>query len=206
MLTDSQIIELCDKMGIPLEAVLFKDEMPKKIKYNKSYIINIEDSVDEEGKENDGTHWTCLQVNKYHNGKIEPFYFDSYGMPPPESIKKAVLNTCGQKLPFNTKDVQSLLNNACGFYCLALLHYINEAPTRSRDMYQDIEDFLGMFDNLNESVDFKKNEYILKHFFIPKDPLLRKTIEVDIDPNRITKEDSGNGIDMMRIGVDLKQM
>jgi len=206
MLTDTQLTELSHKMGIPLEAVLFKDEMPKKIKYNKSYIINIEDSVDEEGNSNEGTHWTCLQVNKYPDGKVEPFYFDAYGMPPPESIKKAVMDTCGQKLPFNTKDIQSLMNNACGFYCCALLHYINEAPTRTKDMYLDVENFLSMFDDLNTSCDFKKNEYILKHFFVPKDPALRKTIEVDIQPNRISSEDTGNGIDMMKIGVEINQL
>jgi hypothetical protein len=206
MLTDTQLTELSEKMGIPLEAVLFKDEMPPKIKYNKSYIINIEDSVNGEGVRNDGTHWTCLQVNKYSNGKIEPFYFDAYGMPPPENIKKVVMNTCGQKLPFNTKDIQSLMNNACGFYCVALLHYINECPTRIGDLYEDAEHFLGMFDDLNKSVDFKKNEYILKHFFVPKDPSLRKTIEIDTQPARIVAEDSGAGIDMMQIGVDVKQL
>lgn len=206
MLTDTQLTELSHKMGIPLEVVLFKDEMPKKIKYNKSYIINIEDSIDEEGNSNEGTHWTCLQVNKYPDGKVEPFYFDPYGMPPPESVKKAVMDTCGQKLPFNTKDIQSLMNNACGFYCVALLHYINEAPTRTRNMYQDIENFLSMFDDLNTSVDFKKNEYILKHFFVPKDPALRKTIDVETKPSRIITEDTGNGIDMMKIGVEVKQL
>ena len=206
MLTDTQLTELSENMGIPLEAVLFKDEIPNKIKYNRSYIINIEDSEDKEGNDNQGTHWTCLQVNKYPNGKIEPIYMDSYGMPPPESIKKAVMDTCGQKLPFNTKDIQSLMNNACGFYCTAFLHYINEAPTRTGDLYLDVEHFLEMFDDLNKSVDFKKNEYILKHFFIPKDPRLRKEIEIDSQPARIVGEDSGQGIDMMKIGVDVKQL
>lgn len=206
MLTDTQLTELSEKMGIPLEAILFKDEMPSKIKYNRSYIINIEDSEDGQGIRNDGTHWTCMQVNKYSNGKIEPIYMDSYGMPPPESIKKAVMDTCGQKLPFNTKDIQSLMNNACGFYCVAFLHYINEAPTRSKDLYTDVEGFLDMFDDLNKSVDFKKNEYILKHFFVPKDPALRKAIEIDAEPARIIQEDSGAGLDMMQIGVEVKQL
>jgi hypothetical protein len=203
MLTDVQLTELCDKMGIPLELICFKDELPKKLKYNKSYIINIDDSEDADGNPNEGTHWTCLQINKYKNDKIEPFYFDSYGMPPAEIIKKSVLNTCGQKLPFNTKDVQSLMNNACGFYVTAFLHYINECPIRTRNLYQDVENFLDMFDDLNKSVDFKKNEYILKHFFVPKDRSLRREIEIDTQPNRII---SAEGINMMQIGVDVKQI
>jgi hypothetical protein len=204
MLTDRQLTELCDKMDIPLEAVLFKDEMPHKFKYNRSYIINIEDSEDENGNPNEGTHYTCLQINRYPGGKIEPFYFDSYGMPPPESVKKAVMNTCGQKLPFNTKDIQSLLNNACGFYCCALLHWINTFEGRTHDLYQDVENFLAMFDDLNESCDFKKNEYILKLFFIPKNPKLRKEIEIKSHPQRIITEDISPNNDLMRVPVAVK--
>ena len=32
----------------------------------------------ENGEENDGTHWTCMQVNKYPSGQIEPIFFDPY--------------------------------------------------------------------------------------------------------------------------------
>jgi len=199
MLTDFQLKELCKKMEIPLEGVFFKDELPKKIKPNVAYIINLENALDENGFENDGSHWTAMQVNKYPNGKVEPFYFCSYGGPPPENVKKVVMDTFGQKLPFNTRDIQSLMNNACGFYCCALLHYINPSKYKSNNFYQDIETFLGMFDDLNESIDFKKNEYILKHFFQPSDAKLRKEIEIDTQPARIVQEDTGRGIDIMKV-------
>jgi len=202
-LTDFQIEELSKKMGFPLEQVCFKDELPYKIKYNKSYVINLENELGPDGKPNVGTHWCCFQVNKYPNGKIEPFYFDPYGMPPPEIIKKTIERTCGQKLPYNMKDIQSLMNNACGWYCCAMLHYINAFKHRRGDLYEDVEDFLDLFDNLNTSVDFKKNEYILKHFFQPSDPKLRKEIEIDTNPNEIIGEDTG-GFDMMKLPVDVK--
>ena len=204
MLTDTQLEFMSDRMGIPLakEGVVFKNELPKKLEYNKSYFINLENSVDENGQ-NQGTHWTCLQVNKYKDGKIQPFYFDPYGMPPPENIKKVVMENTGQKLPFNTKDIQSLMNNACGYYCSALLHYVNKWSGRTGDLYLDAEHFLDMFDDLNKSVDFKKNEYILKHFFQSSDPKLRKVIEID----DIVNGDSG-GLDGMgmRIPADIKIM
>jgi len=57
-----------------------------------------------------------------------------------------------------------------------------------------------MFDDLNKSVDFKKNEYILKHFFSSEDPSLRKEIDV------ITEEDTPGGVDMMKIPVETKMM
>jgi hypothetical protein len=63
---------------------------------------------------------------------------------------------------------------------------------------------MEMFDDLNKSIDFKKNEYILKHFFRSEDPSLRKEIDV------ITSEDEKGGIDAFKnhnkIEVDTKMM
>ena len=175
MLTDIQIKDLAKRMNIPLERVCFKDELLEKpLKYNRSYIINMENELDNEGNENDGSHWVCFQVNKYKSGVKEGIYFDSYGAGCPE-----VVNTfCGCKLPHNTKDIQSLQANTCGWYCLAFLHFINSSPCRSGHLYSDAEGFMNMFEDLNKSIDYKKNEFILKHFFEPKDKSLRKPITV----------------------------
>jgi len=199
-LTDSQIKDLAKKMSIPLGGVFFKDELPK-LDFNKFYMVNLEDSEDENGNQNTGTHWTCLQIMKYPKGQIEKIYFDPYGAPPPEDVKKAVEEATGTKgLPYTDKDIQSLMNNACGWYCLALGHFINASKYRSNMMLLDASTFLEMFDDLNKSVDFKKNEYILKHFFRSEDPSLRKEIDV------ITEEDTPGGVDMMKIPVETKMM
>jgi len=199
-LTDSQIKDLAKKMSIPLGGVFFKDELPK-LEFNKFYMINLEDSVDEDGNENTGTHWTCLQIMKYPKGQIEKIYFDPYGAPPPEDVKKAVEEASGSKgLPYTDKDIQSLMNNACGWYCLAFGHFINSSQYRSGMMLLDASTFLEMFDDLNKSVDFKKNEYILKHFFRSEDPSLRKGVDV------IIEEDTPGGVDMMKIPVETKMM
>lgn len=206
-LTDSQIQELCKKMSIPLAECVFKDELEAPLQYNKSYIINMENSEDENGNQNDGTHWVFLQCNKYPNDKIECIYFDPYGQPPPEHVKSVVKKTTGKTgLPFTEKDVQSLMNNACGFYCLALGHFINASKYRSNSLYHDVTTFLEMFDDLNKSVDFKKNEYILKHFFRSEDPSLRKTIEVIKPTDSISSEDEKGGIDAFKLPVDIKMM
>jgi hypothetical protein len=207
-LTDYQIRELAKRMSIPLADVLFKDELETPLEYNKAYIINIEDSMDENGHPNDGTHWTYLQCNKYPNGKIESIYFDPYGAPPSENIKKVVKETTKQNgLPYTEVDVQSLMNNACGYYCLALGHFINASQYRSNHLYTDVNDFLSLFDDLNKSVDFKKNEYILKHFFRSSDPALRKEIEVIAPIDKITNEDEKGGIDGFRIsGSDFQRI
>lgn len=209
MLTDHQIIELGKRMSIPLEGVYFKDELPVKLKTNRTYIINLQDSEDEQGNENSGTHWTLLQIHENDKEK-QPFYFDPYGVEPPEILKKRIKKDFNLYLPYNNKDIQSLMNNACGFYCLALAHFINASQYRTNNFYNDIDEFLEMFDDLNKSIDWKKNEYILKLFFQAKDKNKRKDIDVlnysHDDYERIINEDEGGGIDLMKIPVDINMM
>jgi hypothetical protein len=174
MLTDCQIKDLAKRMNIPLERVCFKDQLTQKpLKYNRSYIVNMENEYGEEGERNEGSHWVCFQVNKYKSGVKEGIYFDSYGEGMPEIVEKY----CG-KIPHNKIDIQSLLEGTCGYYCLAFLHFINASPCRSGHLYTDAEGFMSMFDDLNKSIDYKKNEFVLKHFFEPKEKSLRKPITV----------------------------
>lgn len=204
-LTDEQIEDLCVKMHIPLGGVHFKDEAFEVIA-NKCYFINMQDSVDEKGQVNHGTHWVMLQVNETPNGKPKPIYFDSYGMPPPQDIKNLIKRDFKLALPHTNKDIQSLMNNACGFYCLAMAHYINASKFKTGDFYRDVNDFLDLFDDLNHSVDWKKNEFILLHFFRSADPKLRKEID-NIKPiDSIKNESEKGGIDMMKLPVDIKYM
>ena len=206
-LTDSQIIGLSKKMSIPLADVCFKDELESPLQYNKTYIINIEDSRDENGELNSGSHWVFLQCNKYPNDKIESIYFDPYGQPPPENIKLVVKQTTGkQGLPYTKADIQSLMNNACGYYCLAMGHFINASQYRSNDLYDDVATFLSLFDDLNISVDFKKNEYVLKHFFRSSNENLRKEIDVIKPIDSITSEDNKGGFDGFKVPIDIKMV
>ena len=46
------------------------------------------------------------------------------------------------------------------------LYFINAYPERSKDLYTDTSDFLDSFEDLNKSVDWKHNEYMLKMFFL----------------------------------------
>ena len=187
MLTNTQLEDLASRMKIPLEFVGFKSDLPKKLKTNRSYIINLDDEVDKKtGIRSSGTHWTCFQIMEYPNGKKEGIYMDSYGSGPPEIINKRTIDSFKIKMPYNTKDIQSLMNDACGWYCLAFLHFINVFPQRTKNLYWDTEAFLSLFEDLNKSIDWKKNEYVLKMFFQPEDETKRTPIEVFADPNDIT--------------------
>ena len=178
MLTDSEVEDLAKRMNIPLEGVYFKDMLPKKLKTNKVYIINLQDSENDNGDDNSGTHWIMAYIRQTPKNQLQPIYFDPYGCPPPENVKNIIENQCNMKCPYTTKDIQSLMNNACGFYCLAISHFICASKYRTNDLYKDVDDFMDMFDDLNHSVDWKKNEYILKHFFLSSDPSSKKDVDV----------------------------
>ena len=64
MLTDSDLKDISVKMNVPLVGVVFKDGLPNlgKLQYNKSYIVNLENMIDEDGNVNEGSHYTCFQV------------------------------------------------------------------------------------------------------------------------------------------------
>jgi hypothetical protein len=134
----------------------------------------MENELEEHGQPNSGSHWTCFQVNKYPSGHTEGVYFDSFGQPPPRSVIEYV----GYDIPFCKRDIQILMNSACGWYCVAYLHYINSYHNRTKDIYLDSEHFLSLFHDLEKSIDFKYNEFVLKHFFRSQDPALRKPIDV----------------------------
>lgn len=200
-LTDSEIYDLCRRMSVPVADVCFKDELPETLEFNKGYFINLQDSVDQDGKPSPGTHWTFVECFKHPNDKTEAIYFDPYGVVPPEAVKTAVKNTLGKAgLPHTTKDIQSLLNNACGYFCLAFAHYINASQFRSGDLFTDVENFLGIFDDLNKSIDFKKNEYMLKMFFRSSDPSKRTPLTYD----SIVTDDTPGGVDAFKSAVDVK--
>jgi len=166
MLTNIQVKDLAKRMGIRLEAVCFKSELKDmKLKHNVGYIINLEDQYDEDGEPNEGSHYTCFLYNKYpkKDCRDEVVYFDSYGVAPPQEV----LDFCGVKeeMPYNTIDVQSLMANCCGWFCLAFLYYINVFQGRTMNLYTDCEHFTSLFHDLNKTTNWKANEYVLKLFF-----------------------------------------
>jgi hypothetical protein len=204
MLTNTQIRDLSKRMSIPLADTVFKTDLPRKFDFNKSYFINLDDEYNQDGTLNQGSHWTCLQINKYPNDLIEAIYFDPYGIGAPEEVKKVfnkTIGATGRQFPHNTKDVQSLMSNACGWYCLAFLHYINVFPKRTKNLYDDTDAFLSFFDDLNKQVDFKKNEYILKQFFQSADPKLRKDIDVYGDGISRILEENTQPIDLNNVSI-----
>ena len=177
MLSDIEVRDLARRMSVPLVFCSFKDNLAREtLQYNKGYIVNMESTTDPEtGKQQEGSHYVCFQCNRYPSGEKQCIYFDSYGMPPPEEVKQFCE---GVKVHFNTKDIQSLMADCCGYYCLAFLHFINACPQRTGHLFADSEAFTDLFLDLNKSNDHKHNEWVLKHFFRSDDPAKRTQVEV----------------------------
>jgi hypothetical protein len=176
-LSDVEMYDLARRMNVDLVFCSFKSNLAEEtLQYNKSYVVNLENKIDEDGIPNTGSHYTCFQVNKDKHGKIQGVYFDSYGAGPPQAVDEFV----GFKLPYSNKDIQSLMSSACGFFCLAFLHFINASQFRTGDLYVDCSQFTDMFDDLNVSMEHKKNEYILKHFFRSSDEEERKKKPIEV--------------------------
>jgi len=191
MLNNFQMLELAPKMGIPLKGVYFKDELKADdLEVGKSYVINLSDEKDEDGEQNIGSHWVALHIGKL-DGKICPMYFDSYGVGPPEDIKNIVEKRFKKKINFTTKNVQSIVTDACGWFCMAWLHFINKFYNRTGNILVDSALFLDLFEDLDKSTDWKKNEFILKLFFQEPGQKAKGMDKIfkDMTPDDITKND-----------------
>ena len=75
----------------------FKDNAPK-LKNGECLIVNLDDST------GNGTHW-CSCYND--NGTM--IYFDSYGFPPPQRIKKQY-----KKINYSDQQLQNDRATSCG--------------------------------------------------------------------------------------------
>lgn len=191
-LSDGELKSLAKRMGMTLEGVVYKSQLEDmELQYNKPYIINLDNEYDADGRPNQGSHYVALQVSKNNKGKIEPCYCDSYGVAPPQEV----LDFVGVKhVPYNTKCIQSLMAEVCGFFCLAFFYFINKFEKRSGNIYNDCEEFTDLFNDLNTSSDWKANELMLKSFFQSSDPEYRRThpVEVFTDFKVIHQEGQGS--------------
>ena len=170
MLSDLDIYDLAKQLRIPnkIECV-YKDMLRNNtFEESKAYIVNLASETDD----NFGTHYTLLfsKPNPFQDNRLEYLYFDSEGGAPPLEVLEFIKKP---KIPYSDKQIQGRFNNSCGFYCLALLHYLQVFPNRLNNMYLDVEMFLDLFDDTQEKVDTLHNELMLKEFFkkIPEEQI-----------------------------------
>jgi len=194
-LSDVQLTELAKKMGFNLNGIYFQDEIKCEDLRHGNYIINTSPQFDDDGKQNTGTHWVCMVVTK-REGKLWVQYMDPYGQPPPENLKKIVEKRYKRRIQYTTKDIQSLMDSVCGWYCCAYLHFLYQFPNRTKDVLYDTAIWLDFFVDLETDTNYKKNIFMLKLFFQEKGKAFKGLEEIfkdetleDIYDNRITDGD-----------------
>lgn len=145
LLSNYDIIEICNHLKLPLVGVFQKDKLPrdKPIGY---YIINLQSSTD-----GNGTHWVCLC-----NIPGKKFYYDSYGMGPPQLVQKFM---SGQKYYINDTRLQSTNSTFCGWYCIAVAYHT--FYNNSKNIESRIKSFNNMFNQKEYSGNYDK---MIKYF------------------------------------------
>jgi len=142
MLSNHDIDELTTKMNIPnFKGCFYKDKL-KKIQPNSSYIINLNSEMNEDGKRNTGSHWTCIVTDDM----CRAIYFDSYGENAPNEIRNFL--KCNQyKIGHTSKNIQSLISNLCGFFCLAFRYFLSVSKFGTGNIINDAFIFLDLFED-----------------------------------------------------------
>lgn len=103
-----------------------KDKLPPPRKLRDGvYAINMQSSHQHtwEGATG-GTHWVGLYVNGRRY-----YYFDSFGMPPPEEVLHAV---AGKRGTYNHVRVQPFKSLMCGYYVLYVMLTLVRQPDDMR--------------------------------------------------------------------------
>ena len=146
MLNDQQIRNFFDDCELPLIDVVCKDRLPSK-RFIGDYVVNLQNEND-----GSGTHWVFAKITEN-----EPaLYWDSFGVFPPEEVKKFLHP---QKIMFNNRQIQDIKSECCGHYCEALAYFLKYDADPKKSLGQNYYDFINMF-----SDDTKKNDRILKEY------------------------------------------
>ena len=139
-LNSKNLLDLAKKLGIKINEIYCRDEKIKII--DGCYIINLDTK-----RIMIGTHWTAF----YKKNKI--FYFDSYGMPPPQELllKFKLLH---DKVYYNDIVYQKIGSNTCGYFSIYFLFCMVNHVTPYQFLYKVLNPF-----------NITYNEKLLKNIF-----------------------------------------
>ena len=115
LLSDKDLAIYAKNLKIPLHGILQKDKFYAIQKLKRGgYVVNLQSS-----DIGNGTHWTGLVITKSH-----AIYFDSFGLPIPTPVLKAIYRTNKQlKVIYSTDRIQTMDSIRCGWYVLYFLYF-----------------------------------------------------------------------------------
>ena len=139
--TNTQLINFAEKMKLPLNNILMRDEM-NELKNDGFYIINLDNS------NGNGTHWTALY---FQGNPLNSYYFDSFGFVPPLEVEQKI-----KPYLYNDADIQDFNSEACGYYCLAFIKFLHD----KNDIELAFRQFLQLFGNKTTENDNILEKYL----------------------------------------------
>jgi hypothetical protein len=109
-LSNVDLFRYASCLKIPFfRGVFMKDDLPTKMWYNESGIINLDNS------DGPGTHWVC-----YKKLGLTIYYFDSFGnLPPPKEVQ--IYFRSAKQVFYNYERHQPDNTSICGHLCLEFL-------------------------------------------------------------------------------------
>ena len=117
-----------------------------------------------------------------------------------EPVEIKNLLKCNQyKLGHTSKNIQSLMSNLCGFFCLAFIYFLTVSKQRTKNIINDTAIFLDLFEDLDLVNDVYKNEFILSLFFTSKDTKKLLFENNNIGMNEDNKIDNRFNIEDMQL-------
>lgn len=99
------------------------DQLPGAINKNECGIVNYQNS------DQPGSHWIA-----YHNNEV----FDSYGLPPPEKLKKYI-KTRYPEIVYNSTQYQKSNSVLCGYYCMDFIKKRNKGLSYYDILYKTFD-------------------------------------------------------------------
>lgn len=134
-LSDTEIKNKIKSYHLPgtFLGVFSKDEL-SKFSNNSYAVINIENSTDDKGNPLPGTHWVCAGIKNNQS-----WYFDSFGLPPPMEVRKAMSKT---DLIWFDKEIQGIYSEACGEFCIVWIRFLYSHDESVKSCYKDFTSML----------------------------------------------------------------
>jgi hypothetical protein len=148
MLTNFDLQDKLSKLSIPIVGIFNKDEFTSMTPRQGYYIVNLDDDVDSQGMQKEGTHWTAFVIEGN-----KACYMDSFGFDAPRQV-----DTFLQKYkPYavSTKHIQNIETIICGSYVLYFIWFIHN--NRGTPLIKRFDKFLSQ-----SSHDPKKNRELLQ--------------------------------------------
>lgn len=146
MITDKDLWKIIKEKRIPVNDIFMKDNPPNNIKPN-GYIINLQDTTNAEGIQNNGTHWVALWFPRLPRQDI--IYFDSFGFAIPQSLINWIRMKGGiyknSRIISNDKHIQDVDEGGCGIYSLFFIDFMNKH--KYLNSIKALEKFIKLWSN-----------------------------------------------------------